>query len=262
MYLWRKSASRKWWSANELRLRAIAGDRLAVIERPNCKQLQLEIASNRRTKLQNIAKQFGGYIEKLSRDWLQRVLRHKTKPIKVGNRRLIIPAGMAFGTGKHATTAMCLRFLEELTRDWDHGWSILDLGTGSGILALAAKLLGAKNAIGIDNDPIAVRTARQNARLNKIRGVEFRVSDLRDWERSNRRLRQDSSAQADIVTANLFSELLMKILPALMSARWLILSGILRLQERELRRSFARHKIEIVKVRRSGKWVAMLTRRR
>ncbi len=262
MYLWRKSASRKWWTANKLRLRAIAGDQLAVIERPNYKQLQLEIGSNRQTELQNIAKEFGGHVEKLSRDWLKRVLRRKTKPIKVRNERLTIPAGAAFGTGEHATTAMCLRFLGKLTRNWDHGWSILDIGTGSGILALAAKLLGAKNAIGIDNDPIAIRTAKQNAQLNKIHGVEFRVSDIRDWERGKRPFRQDSVAQADIVTANLFSELLIKILPALTSARWLILSGILRLQERDLRRTLARSKIDVVEVRRSGKWVAMLTRRR
>jgi ribosomal protein L11 methyltransferase len=262
MYLWRKSAGEKWWRGNELGLHAIAGDRLAVIERPNCKQLQLEIASNRRTDLQTIAKQFGGHVEKLSRDWLKRALRRKTKPIKVGNQRLTIPAGTAFGTGEHATTAMCLRFLEKLTRDWNHGWSILDLGTGSGILALAAKLLGAKDAIGIDNDPIAIRNAKQNAQLNKIRGVEFRVSDVRGWERARRLLRLHSGAQADIVTANLFSELLIEIVPTLMRARWLILSGILRLQERELRRTLARNKIEIVEVRRSGKWVAMLTRRR
>jgi ribosomal protein L11 methyltransferase len=260
MYLWRKSAGEKWWRGNELRLHAIAGDRLAVIERPHCKQLQLEIASNRRTDLQTIAKQFGGHVEKLSRDWLKRALRRKTKPIKVGNQRLTIPAGAAFGTGEHATTAMCLRFLEKLTRDWDHGWSILDLGTGSGILALAAKLLGAKDAIGIDNDSIAIRTAKQNAKLNKIRGVEFRVRDVRGWERARRRLRLDSGTQADIVTANLFSELLIEIVPTLTRARWLILSGILRLQERELRRTLARNKIEIVEVRRSGKWVAMLTR--
>src|SRR4029077_12109788 len=54
---------------------------------------------------------------------------------------------------------------------------VVDLGTGSGILALAGKLLGAKQVIGIDNDPIAIWTAKQNARLNKIRGVQFLVSD-------------------------------------------------------------------------------------
>jgi ribosomal protein L11 methyltransferase len=262
MYLWRKAAGEKWWRGNELGLHTIAGDRLVVIERPNCKQLQLEIAANRRIDLQTIAKRFGGHVEKLSRDWLKSALRRKTKPIKVGNQRLAIPAGTAFGTGEHATTAMCLRFLEKLTRDWNHGWSILDLGTGSGILALAAKLLGAKDAIGIDNDPIAIRTAKQNAQLNKIRGVEFRVGDVRGWERARRRLRLDSGAQTDIVTANLFSELLIEIVPTLTCARWLILSGILRLQERELRRTLARNKIEIVEVRQSGKWVAMLTRRR
>jgi ribosomal protein L11 methyltransferase len=263
MYLWRKSASEKWWRANELRLRAIAGDRLAVIDQLSCKQLHLEIGLDRRAELQNVAKQFGGHIEKLPRNWLKQALRCKTQPVKVGNHRLTIPAGAAFGTGEHSTTAMCLRFLERLTRDWDQGWSMIDLGTGSGILALAAKLLGAKKALGIDHDPIAIRTAKQNARLNKIRGVTFRVSDVRGWGKiAGNRLRRGSVAQSDVVTANLFSELLIEILPTLTRAHFLILSGILRPQEIKLTRALARGKIDIVEVRRSGKWVAMLGRRR
>src|SRR6185503_7295831 len=80
--------------------------------------------------------------------------------------RLIIPAGAAFGTGDHATTAMSLRMMERLTRDWRAGWSAVDLGTGSGILALAAKRFGASRVAGIDLDPMAIATAKENARLN------------------------------------------------------------------------------------------------
>jgi ribosomal protein L11 methylase PrmA len=71
--------------------------------------------------------------------------------------------------------------------------------------------------------------------------------------------RWKSSRQIDIVTANLFSELLIKILPKLKAARWMILSGILRNQERDVTRALRRHKIDIVQVRRHGKWVAILT---
>src|SRR5213079_2251151 len=98
------------------------------------------------------------------------------------NQKLIIPAGVAFGTGEHATTAMSLRLLEKLTRRWKPGWSIVDLGTGSGILALAGKRFGANRVIGIDNDPTAIATAKENARLNKIDNVDFRVTDVRRWK--------------------------------------------------------------------------------
>jgi len=129
---------------------------------------------------------------------------------------------------------------------------VVDLGTGSGILALAAKILGATRVIGIDNDPIAISTAKQNARLNKIRGVSFRVGDVRNCK---------FTRQLDLVTANLFSELLVETLPKIRTARWLILSGILRSQERSVGRALTRNRIEIVEVRRRGKWVAILAAR-
>jgi ribosomal protein L11 methyltransferase len=253
MYLWRRSASKPWLRDNESPLRALAGDQLAIIERPNRKQLQIEAASTSRPQLQTIAQQFGGRIEKLPSDWLSRSLRQKTKPIKVGSKRLIIPAGAAFGTGEHATTAMSLRLLEKVSRQLNHGWSLVDLGTGSGILALAAKLLSAKAVIGIDNDPVAISTAKRNARLNRIRGVQFRIADVRHWR---------PPGKLDLVTANLYSELLIEILPRFRRARWLILSGLLRTQKPAVRRALTRNKIDIVEVRRRGKWVAILAARK
>lgn len=148
---------------------------------------------------------------------------------------------------------MSLRLLEKLARDLNHAWSLVDLGAGSGILALAAKILGAKRAVGIDDDPIAISTAKQNAQLNKIGGVQFRVADVRLWK---------STAKIDVVTANLYSELLIEILPNLKAARWLILSGFLRNQERDVRRSLTRNKLTIIEMRKRGKWVAILAGRR
>ena len=249
MYLWRRAASERWLDENESELRNLAGHRLAIIERPNRKRLLLEVASNSRPLLQQIEKRFSGRIQKLSRDWLKRSLRRKTKPLRIGTKRLIIPAGAAFGTGEHATTAMSLRLLEKVFRNATGDRSVVDLGTGSGILALAAKRLGTKRAIGIDNDPIAISTAKTNARLNGIRGVQFGVADLRRYKLPRK---------PDIITANLFSELLIEILPRVRKARWLILSGILREQERDLVRALKGNKIDIVEVRRRGKWVAVL----
>jgi ribosomal protein L11 methyltransferase len=272
MYLWRRPASQKWWSDNEDRLRAGAGDRLAIIEEAGRTRLQLEIASPSRAEMQRLVKEFGGSVLKLPSNWLKRFAREQQKrTLKIGKRliimnvggtsvsrqsrrggpsHIVIPAGAAFGTGEHATTAMSLRMLEKLTRRWKPGWSIVDLGTGSGILSLAAKRFGATRVVDIDNDPIAVATAKANAQQNQIDGIQFRIGDVRRWK---------SSRQIDIVTANLFSELLIKILPKLKATRWMILSGILRNQERDVTRALRRHKIDIVQVRRRGKWVAILT---
>src|ERR1700758_1734591 len=115
MYLWRRRATPRWWLDHEENLRTRFSSALAVIEHPNRTQLQIEIVCSSRALL----KEFGGKIEKLPRDWLRRSLRkQKTRPIRVGSRQLVIPAGAAFGTGEHPTTAMSLRLLERLTKFW------------------------------------------------------------------------------------------------------------------------------------------------
>src|ERR1043166_8364474 len=108
MYVWRKLADRSWVAAHEAALHSLTGAQLAIIEQPARKRLQLEVASQSRHRLHILRKQFGGRIEKLPRGWLKRCLHRKTRPITIGKKRLIIPAGTAFGTGEHATTAMCL----------------------------------------------------------------------------------------------------------------------------------------------------------
>jgi ribosomal protein L11 methyltransferase len=173
----------------------------------------------------------------------------ESKSRKRDRSRLLIPAGAAFGTGQHVTTAMSLRFLEQLTRPWTERWTMIDLGTGSGILALAGKHFGAQRVLAIDNDPMSISTAKENGRLNKIHGIDFMRADLRRWK---------ASGQVDIVTANLFSELLIQILPKIAHARWLIASGVLRSQETEVIRALRRHEFQVSTVRRRGKWIALL----
>jgi len=85
-----------------------------------------------------------------------------------GEAVIRLDPGMAFGTGQHPTTLMCLRALEELLRP---GMSVLDLGSGSGILALAAARLGAASVLALDTDPQAVAIARENARINGLEAV-------------------------------------------------------------------------------------------
>ena len=147
---------------------------------------------------------------------------------------------------------MSLRFLEQLTRCWNRGWSLVDLGTGSGILALAAKRFGAGRVTGIDNDPLAISAAKSNARLNKIRGARFQLCDVRKW---------NSARKTDVITANLYSDLLIEILPKLWASEWLIISGILRSQQDELVRALKRNHYDIISMKRRGKWMAILARR-
>jgi ribosomal protein L11 methyltransferase len=306
MFVWRKRASAVWLAANEAPLGEIGGHRLAIISRPNRKSAIAEIAGSCRRNLEEICSRFGGTIEKLPRDWLKEFSRsQKSEPVKIGNRltiyrsvtsknrsrnknrSLLIPAGAAFGTGEHPTTAMSLRLLEQTTRAWgaqaaslhssaacrrrlfkegsagsrtqqagslrspEPERTLLDLGTGSGILALAAARFGAKRVVAIDDDPVAIATARENARRNKVDNIDFRVADVRRWPFPPR---------IEIITANLFSELLIEILPKLKRAQRLILSGILRDQEAQLVRALKRNGIVIVEMRRRGKWIAILAR--
>ncbi len=204
MYLWRKIAEPRWLGPHENILQACSGGRLAIILKPGRKRRQLEIACTSRDDSRKLVEEFGGRVEKLPHDWLQRFARlHQSKPIKVGKRLviagkidfqtskafglkkprlLVIPASAAFGTGGHTTTAMSLRLLERLTREWKNSWSLADLGTGSGILALSAERFGAGCVVGIDIDPKAISVAKANARLNKIDNVDFKLGDLRKWK--------------------------------------------------------------------------------
>ncbi len=306
MFVWRRRASTVWLAANEVPLGEVANQRLAIISRPGRKNAIAEIADSSRRDLEKIRSRFGGTIEQLPHDWLKEFSRsQKSEPIKIGNRltiyrsvtsknrsrnknrSLLIPAGAAFGTGEHATTAMSLRLLERCTRFWgaqaasllgsaasrtlfkrsssascrrvqagslrspEPERTLLDLGTGSGILALAAARFGAKRVIAIDDDPVAIATARENARRNKLDNIDFRIADVRRWPFPPR---------SEIITANLFSELLIEILPKLKRAQRLILSGILRDQEAQLVRALKRNGIVIVEMRRRGKWIAILAR--
>jgi ribosomal protein L11 methyltransferase len=274
VYLWCRTAKTHWVEAHRDLLQAHAHGQLVLVQRPGRKHLKLEIACARRREASALVKKFGGRIEALPRNWLKQFARADSKPIKIGKRlvisnagmtlisrlsrhkdrsHIIIPASLAFGTGEHATTAMSLRLLERLTRDWKPGWSFADLGTGSGILALAAKCFGAGQVTGLDNDPAAISVARSNAQLNKIRDVSFQLGDVHRWQ---------PAQKTDVITANLYSDLLLEILPKLRDGRWLILSGILCGQQGELVFALERNHFDVISMKRRGKWMAFLVRGR
>ena len=266
-YLWQKSAAAAWLDRHEPELTRQTGGTHAVVEQPGKARLKLEVYCPNLSKARALADGFGGTITKLPAGWEAGLFTsHRSKPLRIGRRlivrdepdpdasgpALVVPAGQAFGTGEHATTAMSLRLLEETTRKLARGWKMFDAGTGSGILALAGKRFGAGEVYAIDNDPTAIRTARVNARNNKIRGIDFATGDVT----------QLAPGSYDIITANLFSELLISVLPRLQrSLRQngaLILSGILRTQERAVRQALRKNGLRVTVARRRGKWIALL----
>jgi ribosomal protein L11 methyltransferase len=143
---------------------------------------------------------------------------------------IVVQPSMGFGTGHHATTQLCLAALQQLEL---RGMTVIDVGTGSGVLAMAASLLGAANVIGIDDDADAVTAARDNLTLNPRARVSLQVGDLRQME----------SANADLVLANLTGALLVSAADRLRqltdSGGRLILSGFLAREERDVLHAFA-----------------------
>jgi ribosomal protein L11 methyltransferase len=195
------------------------------------------------------------------RDWLAE-WKKGWRPVEVGrfvvappwseveeaDGRLVIRVepGMAFGTGTHETTRLCLAAVEKHFR----GESFLDVGTGTGILAIAAaKLCREARVEACDTDPLAVSVAEENARLNGVAGrIDFRVGTV-----------GETTASADLVCANLTADVILPLLPTLMGATCgrLVLSGILTTQAPQLAARLIELGAGEYELTSDGEWVAM-----
>lgn len=254
MYLWRKGANPTWLERHEQDLQIRFGAALALVKRPGKTRTLVEVSCPTRNQAVALEHEFGGQVEKLPVDWFQQFTkRTQVKPSRIGGRLIVIPAEAAFGTGEHATTAMCLRMLQRVAQKRNGSWTMLDAGTGTGILAIAGSYLGAKRVLAIDNDPLACSIARRNARANRARNIEFRIGDA---------VKEKGAEKFDLIVANLFSAILMAAL-----RRWsrrlardgsLILSGILRSQEGAFVRAVRRNGFAPREIKRRGKWIALL----
>ena len=201
----------------------------------------------------------------LREDWSESWKRH-FKAIDIGSRLLIKPSwslrrprpgqkvmvlnpGLSFGTGQHPTTGFCLKQLVA-ARKQDTEQSLLDIGTGSGILAIAGFKLGYRPVEGFDCDPAAVRIARANARRNRT-GVRFSRQDLAH-------LASSQSGKFDLVCANLTADLLLihrrRIIQSLKRFGRIVLSGILRSQFAEVRQAYEQAGLRLVARRREEEW--------
>lgn len=202
----------------------------------------------------------------LEENWAERWKVH-FKPLKVGKRFLVTPTwekanpeagdlviwmdpGRAFGTGHHETTRLCLEWLEE----WAEGLeepgsrSLLDVGTGSGILSMAAALLGAGHITGVDNDPEAIEVALENTALNKLDSkVTLQVSTA-----------EEVSGSYDVVISNIQMLPLIDMADALIGRLKpegrLVLSGILVEQKDAVRGAFEAKGLKVLGSRTEGEW--------
>jgi ribosomal protein L11 methyltransferase len=212
-------------------------------------------------------------------NWMEAWKEHY-HPIPVGNKLLILPAwiappdegripiridlGMAFGTGTHPTTQLCLALAEEyfLTLENTAGIRVIDIGCGSGILSIAGLLMGAETALGVDIDPEAIRASNENATLNGVRGrFEVGLGSVSEVTEGKFGI-QD----AQLVFANILAPILVQLLAQglgqlVIPGGWLILSGILAEQSPLVEAALDVHGFQRVEKRQMGDWVALAARR-
>lgn len=194
------------------------------------------------------------HVEKISE---RVVVRPSWEPYeaKPGERVIKLDPGLSFGTGKHATTQACLRFLDRLAAE-DAGRSVLDMGCGSGILAIGAKLLGFADVRGFDNDPDCIQVSDENAGFNGV-AIPFALDDL-----------SHAHPAADVVVANILAPVLIQFaaqvagsLAAGPQAR-LVVSGILDEQYAAVRAAYEAQGLAEVESLLIENWRSGLFRRR
>ena len=165
-----------------------------------------------------------------------------------GRKILHIDPGAAFGTGTHATTSLCLAMLENYVTD---GLKMLDIGCGSGILSIAAVLLGAESAVGVDIDAQSVKTARENAELNSQSGkTEYIVGDLAD----------KVSGKFNVVCANIVADVVIRLLESvrdyMAENAVLLVSGIIDAREQDVLLAAEKHGFTVKEKQYKDNWCA------
>ncbi len=163
---------------------------------------------------------------------------------------LDLDPGMAFGTGTHGTTILCLESIEDMVKP---GMTVFDVGAGSGILSIAAAKLGAVMVKAVEYDAMATETARQNVAVNGVGSVvEVSRGDLLDG----------TTGQADIIVANLIADLILKLAPALPAhlkpAGCFVGSGIIKERLPDVTNALAQQGLSVTRVTEAGEWAAVV----
>lgn len=188
------------------------------------------------------------------------------KPTKVGARVVVKPIweeyekeeheliveldpGMAFGTGTHETTRMCIQALERYVKS---DLTVFDIGTGSGILAITSAKLNAKKVIGVDLDPVAVDSAKQNVKYNNLNNIEILHGNLMEVV----------NGKANIVVANIIADIVMLLTPDVVkfleNGGYFISSGIIKDRAEEVINTLKKNKFDILEVNNQGEWICVV----
>jgi ribosomal protein L11 methyltransferase len=272
MFVWSKLSSSQCIDAWEERF---AGNPNLVIEYlEGGKSVRVRVYCHSENEARKISARFGGTSRKVEDgEWHKPVppprpvkvrdallLTAETRPRELaalsrahpGRAIISIPAEMAFGTGDHATTSTCLRLLADAARKRaGKPWSVADLGTGTGVLAIAACKLGASEVHAWDYDPFSVAAATRNAQRNHTPDIHIDEQDVLAWKPRRKGY--------DVVLANLFSTVLIEAWPviakALAPGGTLIVSGILHQQAWDVFTAAASRGLGFTQVVRKGKWV-------
>ena len=192
-------------------------------------------------------------------------------PVKISERFTIVPTweeyepvssdeliieldpGMAFGTGTHPTTVMCIQALERTIQEGD---LVVDVGTGSGVLSIASALLGAKHIQALDLDEVAVESAKMNVKLNN-------VQDLVDVSQGN--LLDGVDEQADVVVANILAEIIMRFTDdvgkVVKTGGYFIASGIIQPKKEDVKNAIIASGFTIEETIQMEDWVALIAKR-
>ncbi|PLR78107.1 50S ribosomal protein L11 methyltransferase [Bacillus sp. V3-13] len=193
-------------------------------------------------------------------------------PVKISEKFTIVPTwedytpvnsdeliieldpGMAFGTGTHPTTVMCIQALERTVKQGDR---VIDVGTGSGVLSIAAALLGADQVQALDLDDIAVKAARLNIKLNKVQDrCTVSQNNLLDGIREG----------ADVVVANILAEVILRftddVSRVVKQGGYFIASGIIAQKKQQVREAIVQAGFEIEETIQMEDWVAIIAKRR
>ena len=169
-----------------------------------------------------------------------------------GAAEVVLDPGMAFGTGTHPTTALCLGAIDRFLAGRP-GSAVLDVGTGSGLLAIAARKLGAGRVAANDDDPVAVAVAAENAARN---GAEFELTGATAG---------DIPGTFDLVVANILANVLVALAPEIRARTApggeVVLAGVLVPQEEEVARAFVAEGLEPLPGERRGEWSMLRFRR-
>ena len=281
MFVWSKVSPVSKQSILEDQFLGLAQTNAVITELSGKKRFRIEVYCDDKNDAQKILNEFGGHVSELKiKDWAKMNASSDRPPIKIRDRLIItdtdepkeikkiydrfegrdvisIPAALAFGTGDHETTSTCLRLLVDLAKEYNKSnedWSLCDIGTGTGILAIAAKMLGSKMVECFDFDSTAISIAKRNISKNQMPDILIYEADLFEWKPKKKKC-------WDIITANIFANVLnanlSKIFNALAPEGNLILSGILKEHENSVIESAQKTSLIDPIIYRKGKWVSM-----